>query len=53
MKNILKIFSYTRKFWKWYVFMGTFVIATSLLSLGVPLIMKQIVDLIVISAIVL
>lgn len=47
MNPILRILQFTGKFWKWYLFMGVFVITTSLLSLVSPLLFKQIVDLIV------
>jgi ATP-binding cassette, subfamily B, bacterial len=47
MRNIFKIVSYTKIFWKWYLVMGIFVILMSLLSLATPLLMKQIVDSIV------
>ncbi len=47
MGPIFKIISFTKKFWKWYLFMGLFVITVSLLSLVSPLLSKQIVDLIV------
>lgn len=47
MNPIFRIIQFTGKFWKWYVFMGVFVIVISLLSLAGPLLFKQIVDLIV------
>ncbi|MCL4384320.1 ABC transporter ATP-binding protein/permease [Patescibacteria group bacterium] len=47
MPPILKIITYTRRFWLWYLLMAIFVIAVSLLSLASPLFSKQIVDLIV------
>ena len=47
MPPILKIFSFTRRFWLWYLVMAFFVIIVSLLSLVFPLLSKQIVDLIV------
>lgn len=47
MNSILTIFSFTRKFWLWYAAMGLFVLSISLLSLGVPLLSKQVVDAIV------
>lgn len=47
MKSIFRIISFTRHLWKWYLFMGFFVILLSLLSLAVPLLSKQIVDIIV------
>lgn len=47
MGPIFKIISFTRHLWKWYVFMGFFVILTSLLSLVTPILTKQIVDIIV------
>ncbi|PWU23397.1 iron ABC transporter ATP-binding protein [Candidatus Cerribacteria bacterium 'Amazon FNV 2010 28 9'] len=50
MKNpILRIISFTGRFWKWYLFMGFFVIAVSLLNLAGPLISKLIVDHIVLQ----
>ncbi len=47
MTNIWKIIVYTKKFWKFYLFLGFFVVLTSILSLVGPLLLKQIVDLIV------
>src|SRR3990167_7403305 len=47
MQPILRILSFTKRFWKYYLFMGFFVITISLLSLVGPLLSKQIVDLIV------
>jgi ATP-binding cassette, subfamily B, bacterial len=47
MENIWKIIIYTKKFWKWYVFMGFFVVITSLFALVTPILTKQIVDIIV------
>ncbi|OGG21792.1 hypothetical protein A3D03_01440 [Candidatus Gottesmanbacteria bacterium RIFCSPHIGHO2_02_FULL_40_13] len=47
MKPIFKIVSFTRHLWKWYLFMAIFVIVSSLLSLVVPVLSKQIVDIIV------
>lgn len=47
MSAIFKIISYTKHLWKWYLFMGIFVILVSFLSLLSPLFTKQIVDLIV------
>lgn len=47
MGPIFKILSFTKKFTRWYIFMGFFVVTTSLLSLVNPLLSKQIVDLIV------
>ena len=47
MNPIFKIISFTRKFWKWYAFMGFFVILISLLSLVVPILSKLVVDIIV------
>jgi ATP-binding cassette subfamily B protein len=46
MKNIIRIFSITREFWKWYFFMGLFIITVALLTLATPILMKQIVDVI-------
>lgn len=47
MNPIFRILQFTRRFWKWYLCMGVFVISTSLLSLAGPLFSKQIVDIIV------
>lgn len=47
MKNIFRIFSFTRHFWKWYVFMGIAVVISSVTSILHPFILKQIVDRIV------
>ncbi len=47
MGQIFKIIHFTSRFWKWYLFMGFFVVAVSLLTLVTPLLSKQIVDLIV------
>ncbi len=47
MKNISKIIKFTGVFWKYYVFMGVFVVVASILSIVTPVLMKQIVDLIV------
>lgn len=47
MGPIFKIISFTKHLWKWYLFMGIFVILTSLLSLVAPILTKQIVDIIV------
>lgn len=47
MRPIFKILSFTKKYTRWYLFMGLFVITTSLLSLVNPLLSKQIVDLLV------
>ncbi len=47
MDQIFKIIAYTRKFWKWYLGMGLFVMAVSALSLAVPLLSKQVVDIVV------
>src|SRR3989338_10832093 len=47
MGPIFKIISYTRRFKWWYIGMGIFIITVSLLGLAVPLLTKQIVDLIV------
>jgi ATP-binding cassette, subfamily B, bacterial len=49
MSPIFKIISFTKHLWKWYVAMGFFVIAVSLLSLVTPLLTKQVVDLIVLK----
>lgn len=47
MKSIFKIISFTKHLWKWYLFMGFFIIGTSLLSLVSPVLTKQIIDIIV------
>src|SRR3989338_9772421 len=47
MKNIFKIISFTKHLWKWYVFMGLFVVLISFLYLVIPILSKMIVDLIV------
>jgi ATP-binding cassette subfamily B protein len=47
MSHILKIIAFTKKYWKWYGTMGFFVVAQSVLSLAVPVLSKQIVDLVV------
>jgi len=47
MSPIFKIIKFTGHLWKWYLFMGFFVITVSFLSLLNPLLTKQIVDLIV------
>lgn len=47
MKPILRILSFTKQYWLWYLCLGFFVIIISLLSLVVPLLSKYIVDLIV------
>lgn len=47
MRPILKILTFTKRYTSWYLFMGAFVVTISLLSLVVPLLTKQIVDLIV------
>lgn len=47
MGPIFKIISYTKHLWVWYVAMGIFVVSISLLSLAVPVLSKQIVDIIV------
>jgi len=49
MSGVLTILSFTRSFWLWYLVMGLFVLAISLLSLGVPLLSKQVVDAIVLK----
>ena len=46
MLAVLKIIAFTGKFWKWYIFMGCFVMIISLLNLAVPILSKQIVDMI-------
>lgn len=50
MRSIFKIISFTKHLWKWYVFMGIFVVSSSLLSLVGPILSKQIVDIIVTQA---
>lgn len=47
MSPIFRIIAFTSRFWKWYLFMGVFVVVTSLLSLVIPLLSKEIVDIIV------
>lgn len=47
MRSIFKIIAFTKHLWKWYVFMGIFVILSSFLSLVGPVLSKQIVDIIV------
>lgn len=47
MRSIFKIISFTKHLWKWYVFMGLFVILSSSFSLVGPILSKQIVDIIV------
>lgn len=47
MSPIFRIIAFTSRFWKWYLFMGIFVITTSLLSLVIPILSKYIVDIIV------
>ena len=47
MKSIIQIITFTKHLWKWYLFMGIFVISISFMSLAVPLLTKQIVDIIV------
>lgn len=47
MRPIFKIISFTKHLWKWYLFMGLFVILSSFLSLVGPVLSKQIVDIIV------
>lgn len=47
MGPIFKIISYTWRFKWWYIGMGIFIITISLLGLAIPLLSKQIVDLIV------
>lgn len=47
MNPIFRIISFTKQFWKWYIFMAVSVITISLLSLVGPLLSKQIVDIIV------
>lgn len=47
MQPIFKIISFTKKYSRWYIFMGGFVIVISLLSLVTPYLTKLIVDAIV------
>ncbi len=47
MKSIFKIISFTKHLWKWYLFMGFFILGTSLLSLVAPILTKHIIDIIV------
>lgn len=47
MGPIFKLIAFTKKFKKWYIFMGFFVVTVSLLSLVTPLLSKLIVDIIV------
>ncbi len=47
MAAIFQIIHFTRRFWKWYLVMAFFVITMSLLTLAVPLLSKQVVDIIV------
>lgn len=47
MGPIFRIIKFTRTFWRWYLFMGTFVIVISLLSLATPVLSKLITDIIV------
>lgn len=44
MRNILKIFSFTKNFTGRYVLMGIFIISSSLLNFVGPFVLKQIVD---------
>lgn len=46
MKNIIKIFTFTTEFRPLYIFMGVFIIISSLLSFVGPFLLKQIVDII-------
>lgn len=47
MSAIFKIISYTKHLWKWYLFMGAFVLGVSFFSILNPILTKQIVDRIV------
>lgn len=47
MKQIFTIISFTKHLWRWYVFMGIFILVSSLLSLVTPILSKEIVDIIV------
>ncbi|MEK7060867.1 MAG: ABC transporter ATP-binding protein [Patescibacteria group bacterium] len=46
MKNIVRIFEFTKGFSKWYVGMGFFILASSALSFVGPFLLKNIVDII-------
>lgn len=46
VKNILKIFQFTKSFNGWYVLMSVFIIASALLNFVGPFVLKQIVDVI-------
>jgi len=46
MKNILKIFRFTKSFSGWYVVMSIFIIISSLLNFVTPFVLKRIVDVI-------
>lgn len=44
MRNILKIFRFTKSFAGWYVLMSVFIVASSLLNFVSPFVLKQVVD---------
>lgn len=46
MKNIIKIFQFTKSFTGWYVVMSAFIIISALLNFVSPFVLKQIVDVI-------
>lgn len=47
MKQIYKILAYTRHFWPWFFSISLLVISVSLLSLAVPFLSKEVVDIVV------
>lgn len=46
MKNIVKIFQFTKSFNGWYALMSVFIITSSLLNFVTPFMLKQVVDVI-------
>jgi ATP-binding cassette subfamily B protein len=46
MKNIIKIFQFTKSFTGWYLVMSVFIIISALLNFVSPFVLKQIVDVI-------
>lgn len=46
MKNIIKIFQFTKNFTNWYLAMGIFILASSAISFVGPFLLKNIVDII-------
>lgn len=46
MKNITKIFIFTRSFFRWYAIISAFIIIGSLLNFVTPFVLKNIVDII-------